>query len=111
MTPGKATMPPQILQATHQGARNIELTFSDGATGIWNAVALLQRQGPLLVPLRDDQAFFERFFIDAGALCWPHGLELSPDPPCPPPSSPADPDRAKLARLYNCATERCLPSK
>jgi hypothetical protein len=36
------------------------------------------------VPLRDDQAFFERFFIDAGALCWPHGLELSPDPPMPP---------------------------
>ena len=79
MTPGKATMPPQNLQATHQGARNIELTFSDGATGIWNAEALLQRPGPLLVPLRDDQAFFERFFIDAGALCWPHGLELSPE--------------------------------
>jgi hypothetical protein len=32
----------------------------------------------LLEPLQD-QAFFERFFIDAGALCWPHGLELSPD--------------------------------
>ena len=48
-------MPPQILHATHQGARNIELTFSDGATGIWNAEALLQRPGPLLVPLRDDR--------------------------------------------------------
>jgi hypothetical protein len=68
----------KILHASHQGARNIELTFSDGATGIWNAEALLQRPGLLLVPLRDDQAFFERFFIDAGALCWPHGLELSP---------------------------------
>jgi len=40
--------------------------------------ALLARAGPLLVPLQD-QAFFERFFIDAGALCWPHGLDLSPD--------------------------------
>ena len=48
-------MPPKILHATHQGARNIELTFSDGATGIWNAEALLQRPGPLLVPLRDDR--------------------------------------------------------
>jgi hypothetical protein len=34
-------MPPQLLHATHQGARNIELTFSDGATGILNAEALL----------------------------------------------------------------------
>ena len=84
MTPGNANMPPQLLHATHQGARNIELTFSDGATGIWNAEALLQRPGLLLVPLRDDQAFFARFFIGAGALCWPHGLELSPDPPMPP---------------------------
>jgi hypothetical protein len=48
-------MPAEILHATHQGARNIELTFSDGATGIWNAEALLQRPGPLLVPLRDDR--------------------------------------------------------
>jgi hypothetical protein len=45
---------------------------------VWDAEALLARPGPLLVPLQD-QAFFERFFIDAGALCWPHGLELSPD--------------------------------
>ena len=29
----KFPMPPKILHATHQGARNIELTFSDGATG------------------------------------------------------------------------------
>ena len=26
-------MPPQLLHASHQGARNIELTFSEGATG------------------------------------------------------------------------------
>jgi hypothetical protein len=57
MTPGDANMPPRILHATHQGARNIELTFSDCATGIWNAEALLQRPGPLLVPLRDDRGW------------------------------------------------------
>lgn len=68
----------KILRAVHLGERRIELTFSDGLTGIWDAVGLLARSGPLLEPLQD-QAFFERFFIDAGALCWPHGLELSPD--------------------------------
>jgi hypothetical protein len=25
-----------------------------------------------------DEAYFKRFFIDMGALCWPNGLELSP---------------------------------
>jgi hypothetical protein len=38
---------------------------------------LLQKNGSLLVPLRDEN-YFQRFFIDAGALCWPNGLELSP---------------------------------
>jgi len=38
---------------------------------------LLQRSGPLLVPLHDE-SYFKRVFIDAGALCWPNGLELSP---------------------------------
>jgi hypothetical protein len=58
--------------------RRIELTFSDGLVGEWDATALLARTGPLLEPLQD-QAFFRRFLTDAGALCWPHGLELSPD--------------------------------
>jgi hypothetical protein len=68
----------KILSATHLGGRRIELSFSDGVMGVWDAEALLARPGPLLEPLQD-QAFFQRFFIDAGALCWPHGLELSPD--------------------------------
>jgi hypothetical protein len=68
----------KILRAVHLGGRRIELTFSDGFVGEWDAAALLARTGPLLEPLQD-QAFFERFFIDAGALCGPHGLELSPD--------------------------------
>jgi hypothetical protein len=39
---------------------------------------LKQRQGTLLEPLRD-AGYFQRFFIDAGALCWPNGLEFSPE--------------------------------
>ncbi len=39
--------------------------------------ALLQRSGPLLEPLREE-GYFKRFFVDAGALSWPNGLELSP---------------------------------
>jgi hypothetical protein len=72
------TMMIKILRAVHLGGRRLELTFSDGLRGEWDGAALLARSGPLLELLRD-QAFFERFFIDAGSLCWPHGLELSPD--------------------------------
>ena len=57
----------------------IDLEFSDGTQGYFNLRDyLLSRQGPLLNPLRNPE-FARRFFVDAGALCWPHGLELSPE--------------------------------
>ncbi|BBD78239.1 DUF2442 domain-containing protein [Hydrogenophilus thermoluteolus] len=67
----------KIIHATYRGNYQIDLTFSDGQHGILDGKALLQRQGPLLEPLRDE-TYFQRFFLDAGALCWPNGLELSP---------------------------------
>ena len=57
----------------------IYLEFSDGAQGVFNLQDYLSaRQGPLLEPLNDPE-FARRCFVDAGALCWPHGLELSPE--------------------------------
>jgi hypothetical protein len=55
----------------------IDLWFSDNSLGRWNALPYLKtHQGPLLEPLRE-ASYFRRCFIDAGALCWPNGLELS----------------------------------
>lgn len=55
----------------------IDLWFSDQTHGVWDAAPYLKaHQGPLLEPLRD-ASYFRRSFIDAGALCWPNGLELS----------------------------------
>ena len=67
----------KILHARYLGHFQIDLEFSDHAEGIFDAAELLTRQGPLLDALRGE-AYFQRFFIDAGALCWPNGLELSP---------------------------------
>ncbi|MCX7169859.1 MAG: DUF2442 domain-containing protein [Proteobacteria bacterium] len=53
------------------------MRFSDGREANFDGHTLLQRTGPLLDPLRDE-AYFKRVFVDAGALCWPNGLELSP---------------------------------
>jgi hypothetical protein len=53
------------------------VSFSDGKEGSFDGNELLQKSGSLLEPLREEN-YFRRFFIDAGALCWPNGLELSP---------------------------------
>jgi len=37
-----------------------------------------RRHGPLLDALHSE-AYFKRFIIEAGALGWPNGLELSPN--------------------------------
>jgi hypothetical protein len=67
----------KLIAARYQGDFQVAVSFSDGKEGIFDGHALLQRSGPLLEPLRDE-AYFRRAFVDAGALCWPNGLELSP---------------------------------
>jgi hypothetical protein len=60
------------------GGYRLELAFSDGFRSVWDGEPMLARQGSLLVALREPD-YFARCFIDAGALCWPNGLELSPN--------------------------------
>jgi hypothetical protein len=67
----------KITRATYSGDFQIELCFSDGKTGFFDGKKLIQQKGSLLEPLHDE-SFFKRFFVDVGALAWPHGLELSP---------------------------------
>lgn len=67
----------KVIEARYLNDFQVALKFSDGKEGIFDGHALLQRSGPLLEPLRAE-LYFRRLFIDAGALCWPNGLELSP---------------------------------
>lgn len=67
----------KLIHAKYDGDYRVLLTFSDGHQALFDGKQLLQREGPLLDALRD-KAYFKRVFIDAGALCWPNGLELSP---------------------------------
>ena len=66
----------KLLTVRYMGDFQVRLEFSDGTCGDFDGRSLLQRSGSLLEPLRD-AAYFQRCFIDAGALCWPNGLELS----------------------------------
>jgi hypothetical protein len=67
----------KIVEAKYKGNFEVSLLFSDGSEGVFDGQRLMSRQGPMLDALHDE-AYFKRFFIDMGALCWPNGLELSP---------------------------------
>lgn len=68
----------KVLNARLADTFKLEIDFSDHTQGVFDAGAYLStRSGPLLDALREP-TYFERFFIDAGALCWPNGLEISP---------------------------------
>ena len=67
----------KVLTIRHTGDWKLELEFSDQVHGLFDAQHYLaDRQGPLLEALRDPN-YFKRAFVDAGAVCWPNGLELS----------------------------------
>lgn len=68
----------KVLYAHYDGNFSITLQFSDGSAGHFNGAAYFKgRQGSLLEALKNE-TYFKRFFIEAGALSWPNGLELSP---------------------------------
>jgi hypothetical protein len=54
----------------------LSLAFSDDSAGNWSAEELIARDTIMTRPLADPD-FFARAFIEAGALAWPNGLELS----------------------------------
>ena len=67
----------KVLTCNPIDAFKLALTFSNGENGVFEAAAYLaEKQGSLLEPLKKAE-YFQRCFIDAGALCWPNGLELS----------------------------------
>ncbi len=67
----------KLIAISPAGPAELDLTFSDGSSGRWSAAELLQRDTVLTRPLMEAD-YFARAFIEAGALAWPNGLELSP---------------------------------
>lgn len=66
----------KIVHLTVTGPTTVSLTFSDGSAAEWSAVDLIARNTVMTRPLADP-AYFARAFIEAGALAWPNGFELS----------------------------------
>ncbi|MBV9930163.1 MAG: DUF2442 domain-containing protein [Alphaproteobacteria bacterium] len=66
----------ELIRIAPAEARALDLTFSDGSTGRWQADAVIARETVLTRPLADP-GYFARAFVEAGALAWPNGLEFS----------------------------------
>lgn len=66
----------KIKKATKESEYKILLDFSDGRSAVVDFTYLFSFDTTLTNPLKEQQ-FFDAFFLDAGALCWKHGLELS----------------------------------
>ncbi|MFN3536785.1 MAG: DUF2442 domain-containing protein [Brevundimonas sp.] len=51
--------------------------LSDGRAGEWD-FSDLARRSPTTLPFRDP-AYFNRVFLEFGALTWPNGYDWAPD--------------------------------
>lgn len=60
------------------GGYRLKLWFTDGQAGEWDFSGLLGRKGSMTVPF-SDPAYFERVFLERGALTWPNGYDWSPE--------------------------------
>lgn len=65
-----------LISAEHVGNCEIRLGFSDKTGGVLDLRVLVDAGTSMTEPLRDP-AYFKRFFIEAGALAWPNGFDLS----------------------------------
>jgi hypothetical protein len=66
----------KLLNAKQVDEFQLKLEFSDHSSGIFDAQEYFAQRTGLLLDFVREAKHFNRFFIDAGALCWPNGLKL-----------------------------------
>ena len=67
---------PTVVSAEHVSGYVVRLTFDDGTS---KSVDVSQWfRGPVFEPLKT-QSMFQQFFIEAGTLAWPCGVDLAPE--------------------------------
>ncbi|MDE1885640.1 MAG: DUF2442 domain-containing protein [Xanthomonadaceae bacterium] len=66
----------KLIAIERKEGASLLLRFSDGAWGVYDFSRYLNANTEMTTPLRDP-AFFGRYFIEAGALAWPNGFDLS----------------------------------
>lgn len=67
-----------IARLGRLGDYRLRLWFTDGAEGEWDFSSLARESGPMVEPFKDP-AYFDRVFVEFGALTWPNGFDWSPE--------------------------------
>ena len=67
---------PQIISARHVKRYVIATRFDDGSHK--NIDVSRCFKGPVFEPLKNLK-FFKKFFIEAGTLAWPNGVDIAPE--------------------------------
>lgn len=68
----------KVIGLEKLGSYRLKLQFSDGRVGEWDFSDLAREAGPMVEPFKDP-AYFDRVFIEMGALTWPNGFDWSPE--------------------------------
>jgi hypothetical protein len=68
----------RIKKAEYVGGHKISLLFNDGITKVVDFKQFLSTTRKLLLPL-SDLDYFKSFCLDEITICWPNGLDFSPD--------------------------------
>jgi Protein of unknown function (DUF2442) len=66
-----------VIHVRFLDGHKFEIEFSDGTIGVRDFVDILQKTGPMAEPLKD-AAYFQRVFVEDGALTWPNGYDWDP---------------------------------
>ncbi len=68
----------RIRRFKRLGPYRLKLWFTDGQAGEWDFSELARDHGPMVEPFKDP-AYFDRAFLEFGALTWPNGFDWAPD--------------------------------
>jgi hypothetical protein len=66
-----------VIGVRSLGDYKLEIEFSDDTIGVRDFSDVLQKTGPMAEPLKDT-VYFQRVFIEDGALTWPNGYDWDP---------------------------------
>jgi hypothetical protein len=68
----------KIARLEKLGGFRLRVGFTDGSEGSHDFSGMVREGGPMLEPLRD-AAYFNRVFLEFGALTWPNGFDIAPE--------------------------------
>jgi Protein of unknown function (DUF2442) len=67
---------PQVTEAHHVREFIVSTRFDDGTEKYIDISQWFN--GPVFEPLKDPK-FFKKFFVEAGTLAWPNGVDIAPE--------------------------------